>query len=699
MPPNIEPSALECKWIDALVDRFFNAAFEGRPVYLALDEDELDEIADLLETSSKDLVSEVRSNLDAVGNPFGTYMRRWNRWNEHREGAPTYLPLLAVCVLAASAMGRDESAHINANDYYTRLELLTGLDRKRAEDSFGELSFLWVSLGEWLGDDLAGKRGNPMISEPEWFTKVGWPISQCIFRATDRYRLPDCFLASDLRPGDALTREQLYRRVKRWAEADHHFTPRGTAMIRAATGNIEQQLIEIAFREFEQWDGALRDREGRRRGEIRLAMLSNRRKTTFLFRPERPEGFPETFTPQFPHGFVLKPDLQHYYERLPFEVDSKRLDGISLKMSNFALTFTRSSVIPFAENMDVEGWMSVSRVSSDRPHCVLIHDRIHDAARRYLASAVTAMSEPIRPKALPDGWNLYKDIWFKPGARTETPELRCLVPRSDSTSQLIGGLRLRGGSKIYMSGFEPRLVASSADHEIESVEVNGLRSMLDKGSLDLSTLRLDPGEHELVMNDITLTFSTARSLQEFSEPVQVSIAHRLNRQTGRPIESGSALVGSESVRQPDESWISGAYSEESSNPGVLPIFARMGGGHYFALGSRPGQISEFGDQPRPDWLRDIRIPKSKRPANWDGLEARDFISYVDFRAAWILRSCGERIEVQRIGDASADIQTDGDDDAVVRWSNIVLNHRDAVPQRFLEQWNTYVNVALELNKR
>ncbi|MGB1583156.1 MAG: hypothetical protein ACPHCI_05140, partial [Solirubrobacterales bacterium] len=70
-----------------------------------------------------------------------------------------------------------------------------------------------------------------------------------------------------------------------------------------------------------------------------------------------------------------------------------------------------------------------------------------------------------------------------------------------------------------------------------------------------------------------------------------------------------------------------------------------------------------------------------------------------FRAVWILRSCGARIEVQRVSDSSADIQADGDADAVIRWSNTVLNHRDAVPQRFQEQWNTYVNVALELNTR
>lgn len=664
-------------------------------MYLAVDSDELKSLAEVTNDSPTGLVEIVRQNLDPRGDPYMTYKLRWSRWKKERRSAPPYLCFLAVCVLAASDMGRDDSQGISANDYYTRLSERLAIDRARAEADFGTLAEMWISLGEWLERDQGGARGNPMIEEPVWFTNIGWPISQSIFRAVDRYRLPDCFVAAELQPGDQISDEQLFEKVRRWAQPGHRLTARATQMIANATGKIEQQLKEIVSREFAQWDGALRDPTGRKRAVIHLAMFSQAGSTHFEFRPSRPDGFPEVFEPTSPTREPLHSVFDKFYEALPDKVTERALiKGLSLQMPQFSLAFSPQPVIPMAESMEIEGWLSVPRVTADQPYAIIVQGDHLDKVARYLAeAAVGPASTAIRVKSLPSGWALFRNISFKPDARTELPELRCLVPRSDLTSQLIGGLKVSKNA-VYLQGCEPRIVLSSAAREVGAVEVDGIRRELDGGSLDLSKLQLEPGMHEIVTGDITRRFETVGSLGEHSMPVRPTVAHRIIMPARKPFEGGASPV-SDDVRSKEESRIVGAYCEFSQAPELRPVLVRIGGVRYVALGPRPGEIARFDAGPKPMWLENVVPPKSQRPSDWKDLldRTRDFDAYLEFEPAWFVRIRGDEQTVLPGNKAAPSTQRRGNDDAVADWSHTIRSLPPPEPTSEAAVWAKYVSVA------
>src|SRR4051794_35082640 len=119
-------------WNDAIAEEFFSPDDAGRPVYLAVDDNELEEIAANADLGPKgqaaveDFIQSVRAELrKGTHGLFRSFLRNAENWRGERP-VPPYLGVLALCVLAASRMETDPEKGVFGNDYYSRLNELLG---------------------------------------------------------------------------------------------------------------------------------------------------------------------------------------------------------------------------------------------------------------------------------------------------------------------------------------------------------------------------------------------------------------------------------------------------------------------------------------------------------------------------------------------------------------------------------------------
>ena len=214
MTPRVEDSAppdeRQCRyddWGSALCGRFFSEEEAGLPILFFIDEVTL---ADLhpsrdADTAVASLSAVVRRGL-AVGNPKGyfcAYEHKARRWKiAGGEGCPPMLPILAICVLAATRMG---SGAVSPQNYRHHLCSLLGLPDDEMPDGFRDSMYiLWGYLDWWLENKYGGARGRSTIVEDSHYTHIGYPLSQTLFRTADRSRLDEFFRWIGLTPGEAL---------------------------------------------------------------------------------------------------------------------------------------------------------------------------------------------------------------------------------------------------------------------------------------------------------------------------------------------------------------------------------------------------------------------------------------------------------------------------------------------------------------
>ncbi len=192
-------------------------------------------------------------------------------------------------------MARDPDAGLAASAYYPQLNPLIRHPGRKMPPGFDVLSSLWEDLDRWLESDHDGRRGRSTIRAHPHFTHIGWPLSQCLLRESDRRRLTDFFRSAGLEPGTEIEPAQLWALLRGWAHAGCGLTQHALRVIGSGRREIEEQLTAVLAREFEEWDGELRDAEGRRRGDIVLVLenAAGGRRVTVRLVPRRPEGFPE----------------------------------------------------------------------------------------------------------------------------------------------------------------------------------------------------------------------------------------------------------------------------------------------------------------------------------------------------------------------------------------------------------------------
>lgn len=592
---------------------------EGRTFYLDIDDDFVQAVARQNEIDAATAVDAFslacQAEMRIVGGSFSRYVGRALKWRGAEE-SPPYIGILAITVLAASRMGSEKFPEITSNNYYAHLNMLLGRSvGAEKPDGFEAMGLLFDDFADWLNAECSGRFGIGSFPTHDQFAYIGYALAQCALRASDRLRLPDFFRSAGLAPGDVVTDTRLLTLLRAWSgRQSSHISSRGARAIAGPDGDKRtQSIVSIAQRELAGWDGCLRDREGRRRSELRLFLETSRRRVSRLrvFAP-CPEGFPARELWKRPSGdsVELVDSGSGWYGEVEYPNSPKLLaEGARLTCRGFALTVEPSGAVPFAHSyLPESGLISESRITLLRDYVILAPRHLRDPIERLLKhSASSGWTRSDLVSDVASGWDVYYGVRFTDAMAESSEEgLERLVPKLQTATHTTGGLKL--ARSIYLSGGEPDVEVTREVGDERGITLDGEVEQFDGPAFELRLRdRLLPaGEHRLEAGGRTISFSTVDTFGETEPTSAGNLAHRIEKHNEYRPASAIATDASLGELQAGIVEISGARIRGASGdltetPSGLVVL-RTGRKRCVLLGSEAGQLAEIDMPERPSWL-------------------------------------------------------------------------------------------------
>jgi len=174
--------------------------------------------------------------------------------------APTYMPYVALFVLAASEVG--------AGGYYATISELSGSCFESSEESRDLLHSVWDDLSKWT-EDLAGEYGRFNSLRIGKHAYVGLAKAQALITQKDRVELPRIFSRLGLKPAQPLTHTLLSQIAESVAYSEQ--CSNGLRQACTDLSTYELALEEIFAARINEWEGDLRHRVSKARRQIRSA--------------------------------------------------------------------------------------------------------------------------------------------------------------------------------------------------------------------------------------------------------------------------------------------------------------------------------------------------------------------------------------------------------------------------------------------
>ena len=621
-------------WTSALCDHYFPPSMAGTPVIFLVDEDELAAIHPSSDARAAvdSLASVVRGRL-TPGHHNGTFSRferdgRAWRLGDNADQPPPFLPLLAVCVLAASRMG---AGAVHGANYRRPLSDLLELPPDRIPPGYGDtIPLLWRYLQWWLDDRLEGARGRSTIVEDQRLPNIGFAISQTLFRSADQGRLAEFFRWIDLEPGEQINGAELLAYFRVWAPS------RGLsagAQHMLTSSDYAEALERILAGHAARWDGTRIPGSTDRQARLLFVLRAFPRLSAEVMCPQ-PEGFPREVEVRGQSGSALmRASLEGWYDEVPLAIDDELLlEDTLLEAGTFSFRLPGGVVHVLRLDERVGGWCDVDQVRPGARHWVLAHERVWSDVLGLLRDHAAQAREDERVRQILPSWRLLRDVTLDSPPAGQVPEaLRCLVPTVRNRLALEGGLRLRRGTDVYLLGGEPNLWLPGDEGE------GGVQAQVDGRDLspDGSLVRLvelepplEPGDHWVeVPGAFRRRFhTTASSLVLPPERVPVRHVLRLSPD-GHVAAHAAARIAGEGVEEADV-LISGALVDGPRAPerGRRPVLLRRAAQRTIVLGAVPGEREVIdGPPPTPGWME-----------RW-GLSDQLFEHTPSFDAVWVIQ--------------------------------------------------------------
>lgn len=639
-----------------LAERFFRTDCCGRPVYLSADDEELEELAPGIGVGPEDAAA---SLAEAVKREFGysqtsgryrEFFRATMEWrNDGGNGPPPYIALLASAVLAGSRMARDVSHGVASHNYYRRYNEIFGWDPDSGQpEGFDHLGRLWMDLDRWLDEDNSGQLGTSTVPEHPFPAHVGYPISQCLLRESDRRRLTEFFRAVELEPGVEITPAQLFTYLRNWSKPGCGLSEPAVKVIAAASGSVADEIAEIVHAELAGWGGEVLDERGRQRGELALVLelKQSGHWVNAMLWPRRPEGFPAAMAVSTRGGKRAELDAvgKNWYGPVEVPLRNRELNaGLVLEGDEFSFAYQAARVVPLAESDELGRWVSVRQVEASKPHCVIVHASLLEPVRGFLdAHAEQGWCEAPGSGNLPEGWRVLQRVRITSSATPAEPYLRPLAPRFGTASGFEGGLRVTRGQ--YLTGGEPDLWVTVAPGDEPEVTVDGERVELTGPATEirLSQSGLEAGDHRVRIGGLTKDFTTFPGFDLVSTAGSGSLSHVLRKARGyAPLSAGPNEVPEEGPAR-GTVRVSGAsvtaHPDDLPQPLSPPVLLPAGFRSYVVIGRSPAEVLETEAPAEPEWLRRIGVEN----------QFQYFDQAVPFEAQWLIATGSSGAQVSAI---------------------------------------------------
>lgn len=444
----------------ALSSVLFDGRYAGKPLYLDIEDEQLQEAGALLGISGAEFAQQAAAATGAVLASadrrealyrYALDARRWLRTASDKP--PPFVLMLAVLSMAANEMQGD--AEFSANNYYERLFALTGIsdaaEKSRVRRAFQVTRYLWEALNEWLRRH-DGALGYPTASPviPNW-KYAGYPVSQALVRKAERQRLERMFETYGLTPGEAVQPDEMLDYLAEWIPSPDS----GSQFKRLwARQELRLKIAHTASLELASWAGSDRatSHTGNRQNvtaylqfggwlteEVHILLgisagsaeraVDEANELTFSASPSPFEGVDFLM----PHG--------------PLPVSKVLAAGFSAAAKEDQRLVRRGRpIIPFVSASNGPGFREASRVSLITEHAVLCHvlwtKQVETHFQNYaLPGWVKQGSASLA--GLPEDWVIFRNVEFLNAPEATVPNsLQCLVPLADSSLKMEKGLHL-----------------------------------------------------------------------------------------------------------------------------------------------------------------------------------------------------------------------------------------------------------------
>ena len=663
-------------WQEILCHHFFREENSGRPLVLFVDPALLSRVSGLDPAAAEESLTRAVLRRTPGFNflPILLDARIWQR--SGAVGCPPSLPLLALAVLAASHMARD--GKIGAHNYYVRFR---GLFRTGGRGELGNygtaLPPLWEQMSWWLDDKTKGRFGFSTIDEHPRLSLIGYALSQALFREADRQRLTHFLEWIDHEPGQSIEAEELLVYFRAWAAREGRVS-RGVRQM-LSDDHYSAQLGRILELAASSWDGTLRDEKGRRQSRLRLALELFPQASLRLVAESAP-GLPDHTACQskVSGSYELIRASDGWFDVSPDSVTADLLDsGLKLDAQDLSLEFDPSPIVVLRENTNLGAWVSVDSMTPSDSHWLLVREDFETDVSAYLQENASEEWRLARGARLGvPGWLLFRDVVVDefPQARPGPP-LDVLVPRVEGRVSLWGGLPLPRGERVFLTGGEPDVwVPTDLLQEDAAVSVDGrILGNLAEGKIQLRSLGLNPGVHEIVAGPSSSSFFSVESTGMVVSPEAGSITQSLWGRVTEPDPEGNrdtpVVIGARAQ----------GYTGFLESPIILPYEARS----YFVLGANAGEVEMPTSPEQPGWLKTFDLV----PIGFEHSPA--------FRPAWSLIRSRKRVLriVACYGIPPTGAALEVDPVLIEGWCRCFLDDRAEIPERFGKLWAEFVSVA------
>jgi hypothetical protein len=566
----------------ALNKVFFDGRFAGQPVYLTLDNDMRQEIAEILDCDpnfvEKIICNCVGKFLRQYGNPYDDVLPMVQSWRRTGMKSPPPFTAILFCLAHAASLMATEGNFASSN-YYLRLSQITGLRREYLSQHGNSTEPLWEALKAWLLQNIYSL-GKPTAAAKRSRLYVGKAISQAVVRAGDRHLFHGLFERYGFSGSESIASKEMEFYMSHWIMGSG-----ANERLRNvwAQAELRERVAEIALAELSKWGSTkgVDQESGGVQHALRLSLLANfvqkfpRQVLELnLGRSSDGEQLGSFQTAGSPQKFMLSNDRFGSYATLtPSPIGTKlgqRCQLQATETSQRGLDWAPRLVIPLVKSDHNHFWTEVSKVSFGIPHVILVRDAnsLPGRVESYLAKA--ALKEPEKATTtqlpgLPIGWILYKDVQVRQLEKIPDDDLECLVPWSNNGALSIsGGMRLLQGFyhssapvtlefvanegptriEVWTQDDVPSLLTSSeANEKMCALQFNGGNMQVRHG------VRLKAFQGEQEQASIELHFRNSDAPHPLNRDGKGRLAYRsiLSASTFLDGESGPSVVGLEAM--------------------------------------------------------------------------------------------------------------------------------------------------------
>lgn len=607
------------EWCSALEQRFFGEQFAQLPVMFFVDDSVLAEIhpGHDRDHAVASLCHAVRVGLtrSASRGYFDRLEHAGRRWKlDGAAGAPPFLHLLAVCVLAASRMGTGNVSSTNYSHHLCRL--LDVPDRDMPRGFRDSLYYLWDTLTWWLDDANAGRLGLSTVVEDSAFTHIGRPISQTLFRGADCVKLDDFFRWSGMDPAEQEEEATLVALFRAWP-GRVGLSSGAARMLKDR--QFDQVIGRILVGYARTWDGTGSRASSTRRASLRVVVQVFPRVKVMLGALQ-PDGFPNRLQGPLA-GRVLTADATDGVFSVAGEVNSRLLArGLKLGSADCQLTLGGSDVFVLALDADLGGWASVDSIDPGARHWILVSASQRTETLAEVDRWAQERGVTTELSGALGGWCLIRDVIFD-GAADLKGALGDHKPSPRRRFSLRGGLPLKLAS-TYLAGGAPDVWLPARPQGDASLvpRLDGKPLPARSEQVRLAKfVQVQSGDHEIQWAGATRRFSTLESTRIAIDTTQTP-EHHLAAKEDRVVEHHAAhLDGGEGIT------VQGAIVNGPSVPSrPAPALVNRAAQRAWLLGARVGEVHEVRAPARPEWIKRV------------GLLDRKYEARADFEIAWLV---------------------------------------------------------------